>query len=347
LIALGRARGSAAVFYRTNAQSRALEEALVQAGIPYVIVGSTRFYERREIKDLIAYLRFVHNPNDDISLARVINVPPRGIGRVTWDRMRAAAEQRGVSIWEVLTSGVGALGLSAAAAKRVEQFRQAAAAWLEMRTSAEVTPLITHILEDTGYAAHLEHLPGDEARSRIENVQELLTVSQNFDTQYDAREVEEEDPDLGPLGAFLEQLALASEVDTYESRANAVTLMTVHNSKGLEFDFVFVVGMEEGIFPHGRSTNGGTEAGVEEERRLCYVAMTRARKELTLAYAVKRHLYGTTQFNFPSRFLEEIPGESLAQERRREPRFTDASPSDLPVAVAHDAVDATGKYRVG
>jgi DNA helicase-2/ATP-dependent DNA helicase PcrA len=253
-----------------------------------------------------------------------------------------------VSIWGALSEGAAALGLSGAAAKRVDQFREAAAAWHEMRESPEVTSLLARILEDTSYTSFLENLPGDDARSRIENVHELLTVSQNFDAQYDARELDEEDPKLGALAAFLEQLTLASEVDTYESRANAVTLMTVHNSKGLEFDHVFVVGLEEGIFPHGRSTNGGTETGVEEERRLCYVAITRARKELTLTYAVRRHLYGMTQFNFPSRFLEEIPGDRFAQERHREPRILDAPVIQTADVHLHaENTDTAGKYRVG
>ena len=344
LHALGPARGNAAVFYRTNAQSRAVEEALVEAGVPYVIVGSTRFYERREIKDLIAYLRFVHNPNDDVSLARVINVPPRGIGRVTWDRLRVAADVRGTSIWGVLGEGAPAIELAGAAARRVDQFREAASRWLELREGRDVTPLLEHIIEQTGYAGYLENLPGDEGRNRIENVQELLTVSQNFDAIYDERELAEDDPDLGALAAFLEQLALASDVDSYESRANAVTLMTVHNSKGLEFDHVFVIGMEEGIFPHGRSTNGASELGVEEERRLCYVAMTRARKELTLAYAVKRHLYGTTQFNFPSRFLEEIPSEHVHQHKRAAAAtYATPYPSSSRAARGRRSVDANGE----
>jgi len=348
LTALGPARGGAAVFYRTNAQSRAIEEALVHAGMPYVIVGGTRFYERREIKDLIAYLRFVHNPDDDVSLARVVNVPPRGIGKVTWDRMRAMAEAGRESIWSVLSRGAASIGMGPQAGKRVDQFASAAAAWLEMRGATEVTPLLNRILEDTGYISYLENLPGDDGRGRVENVQELLTVSQNFDSVYDARELSDEDPNLGALSAFLEQLALASEVDTYESRANAVTLMTVHTSKGLEYDSVFVIGMEEGIFPHGRSTNGGTEAAIEEERRLCYVAMTRARKELALVYAVKRHLYGATQFNFPSRFLEEIPREHLAEVRRRVPLRTPVEEARFEDRV-HEPREETsaGMYRVG
>jgi DNA helicase-2/ATP-dependent DNA helicase PcrA len=349
LLALGSARGGAAVFYRTNAQSRAMEEALVQAGVPYVIVGSTRFYERREIKDLIAYLRFVHNPHDDVSLARIVNVPARGIGRVTWDRMRAAATATAGSLWNVLTNDAGSIGFSASAAKRTNEFVRAAGQWIAMRGSSQVTPLLTKILEDTGYASYLEHLAGGEGASRLENVQELVTVAQNFDAAYDARELDREDPDLGPLATFLEQLALASEVDNYEARSNAVTLMTIHNSKGLEFDHVFVIGMEEGIFPHGRSTSSGSHNAIEEERRLCYVAITRARAALSLVYAVQRHLYGTTQFNFPSRFLEEIPREHLEEARppQEQAYATSAAASVSAAAERISEPETFGRYRVG
>ncbi len=348
LIALGSKRGDAAVFYRTNAQSRAFEEALIEAGLPYVIVGSTRFYERREVKDLIAYLRFVHNPDDDLSLARIINVPARGIGRVTWDRLRAHAEANGTSIWRALGGGAARAGLSGAAARRVEAFREAASTWIAMRNDPEVTPLLARILDESGYVAFLEQIRGDEARSRLENVRELLTVSQNFDAVYDRRELDEEEPDLGALGAFLEQLALASDIDSYENRSRAVTLMTVHNAKGLEFDTVFVAGMEEGIFPHGRSTNGGDETAIEEERRLCYVAMTRARKELTLTYATKRHLYGVTQFNFPSRFLDEIPSERLVHEQSRKKARPVVSAEPLFPGDTTAAIESpSGRYRIG
>jgi DNA helicase-2/ATP-dependent DNA helicase PcrA len=313
--ALGRRRGDAAVFYRTNAQSRAIEEELIRRGIPYVIVGATRFYERREIKDLIAYLRFVQNPNDDLSLARIINVPARGIGRVTWDRLRAAAEANASSTWQAIASDDAAGVLSGAARQRVDRFRRVAAGWLRDADAATVTPLLERVIGDAGYVEFLENLPGDDGRARVENVHELLTVSQSFDAQYADRRIDEDDRDLGALATFLEQLALVSDIDGYAQQGGAVTLMTLHNSKGLEFPHVFIAGMEEGIFPHARST-GDDERGMEEERRLCYVGITRARRELTLLHAVKRHVFGTQQFNFPSRFLEEIPSSVTSAERR-------------------------------
>ncbi len=314
LIALGDERGKAAVFYRTNAQSRAVEEELVRRRLPYVIVGATRFYERKEIKDLIAYLRFVENPADEIGLARIINVPTRGIGRVSWDKIRAEATARGSTLWDILNDEQAEAGLGSAAKAKVGAFREIVRGWLNDRGEASVTSLLARIIEDTGYVSWLEGAGTDEARARIENIRELMTVSQNFDADFDQRELDPEEPDNGPVAAFLEQITLASEIDNYESREQAVTLMTVHLSKGLEFPHVFVAGMEEGIFPHSRSTDSG-DAAIEEERRLCYVAMTRARKQLSLLYAVRRHLYGTTQFNFSSRFIDEIPADLIDKQR--------------------------------
>jgi DNA helicase-2/ATP-dependent DNA helicase PcrA len=311
LIGLGEARSDAAVFYRTNAQSRALEEALVQARIPYTIVGTTRFYERREIKDLVAYLRFVHNPDDDVSLARVINVPARGIGRVTWERLRAAAAERGVSVWSCVRAGLAAPLLGTAARGKIERFAATATDWLAERYTPQMSLLLAAIVDDTDYLTYLEKLPGEDGRGRVENVGELMNVTRNFDNSFNPHPTDPDDPAIGPLAAFLEQLTLAAAVDSYEG-GGAVTLMTVHNSKGLEFAHVFLIGMEEGIFPHARSTADEDGAGIEEERRLCYVGMTRARVELTLVHAVKRQLFGNLQFNFASRFLDEIPGEHTA-----------------------------------
>jgi DNA helicase-2/ATP-dependent DNA helicase PcrA len=305
LLALGTRRRDAAIFYRTNAQSRAIEESLVRARIPYVIVGTTRFYERREVKDLLAYLRFVLNPADDLSLARIINVPARGIGRTTWETLVARAVRDGGPVWPSLETAAPAL--KSAARVRIEGFRRMVEVWQRRDASSGVTPLLESIIRDTGYATYLSQLPGEEVTGRLENVRELITVAQTFDES-----PPDEDPEAptNPLARFLEQLALASDVDGYEARENAVTLMTIHNAKGLEFDHVFIAGMEEGLFPHARSTNGD-ERGIEEERRLCYVGITRARHELTLLRAVRRHVFGATQFNLPSRFLDEIPHDLL------------------------------------
>ena len=313
IAALGEARGRAAVFYRTNAQSRAVEDELVRRRIKYIIVGGTRFYERREVRDLIAYLRFVHNPSDDLSLERVINVPHRGIGRTTWERLRAAADARGIPTWQLLSQSDAASTLGSAARSRIEAFRIAAGAWLDGRDPG-VAPLLLRMLEDTGYIAFLESRPDDDAVGRTENVKELVTVAQLFDEEYAALSPEAREESPGPLAAFLERLALASDIDGYQNQAQAVTLMTVHTAKGLEFSHVFLVGMEEGIFPHSRSVDDDGR-GIEEERRLCYVGMTRARESLVLTRARRRHVFGATQFNLVSRFIDEIPVALLQHER--------------------------------
>jgi len=353
LKALGRERGEAAVFYRTNAQSRAIEEGLVEAAIPYVVVGATRFYERREVKDLIAYLRFLHNPDDDVSLARIINVPARGIGRVTWDRLRTTAAAADMPVWRCVSGRAGDAGLGAGARARVEHFAAMVTGWLEHvdADADEVTPMLTRLIEDSGYVAFLENLPGDDGHARVENVQELVTVAQNFDAVFDRRELEEEDAELGVLSAFLEQLTLASAVDGYENRGGTVTLMTAHNSKGLEFGHVFLAGMEEGIFPHSRATSENPDGGIEEERRLCYVGMTRAQKQLTLLHAQRRHLFGQAQFNFPSRFLDELPPERVEREHAEARTASSFYDPHVPTIEA-EAIDdgpgrAAGRYRVG
>ena len=358
---LGESRKDAAIFYRTNAQSRVFEDELVRNRMRYVIVGTTRFYERREIKDLVAYLRFVHNPTDDLSLGRIINVPTRGIGRITFEKLTVAATEAGIPIWNLLFDGSDPL-LRGQARSKIEHFVGLAKNWLESAADATVTEIIERIIDDTGYIAYLESSPGDDALARIENVRELLTVSQEFDSNYDPRELDDEDPNLGPLAVFLEQLSLTAEIDNYDDDAGAVTLMTIHNSKGLEFDQVFMAGMEEGVFPHSRSTDAGSE-GMEEERRLCYVGITRARKKLTLLHAVKRHLFGTAQFNFPSRFLEEIPAElmttekakiSFAEGASRDNRGRPHAASQVGSQVLPEAelspsskVSASGTYKVG
>ncbi len=311
--ALGNARGKAAVFYRTNAQSRALEEELVRSRIPYVIVGGTRFYERREVRDLLGYLRFVHNPANDLSLERIINVPARGIGRTTWERIKAAAAASGIAVWELLADDVALADIGTAARSRLQAFRVAAKAWID-GTFPGVAPMLLRILEDSGYIAFLESRPDDDPIGRTENVKELVTVAQLFDEDFAALPPEAREESPGPLAAFLERLALASDIDNYKNRAQAVTLMTVHTAKGLEFSHVFLVGMEEGIFPHSRSVNDDGH-GIEEERRLCYVGITRARERLVLTRARRRHVFGATQFNFASRFLDEIPAALLQHER--------------------------------
>ncbi|HXC50720.1 MAG TPA: UvrD-helicase domain-containing protein [Candidatus Limnocylindrales bacterium] len=340
LMSLGAARGRAAVFYRTNAQSRAIEEELVRARMPYVIVGGTRFYERREVRDLIAYLRFANNPADDLSLERIINVPARGIGRTTWERLLDCAARaprdpreptRGTSVWQAIADDSFAVTLGGAARSRLVQFRTAAHGWLEGVFDG-VAPLLLRILDDTGYLAYLEGRPDDDPTGRIENVKELVSVAQMFDEEFDAAA----NPEIpSPLVGFLERLALASDVDSYESREQAVTLMTVHNSKGLEYSHVFMLGMEEGVFPHSRSV-GEDERGVEEERRLCYVGMTRARERLVLTRARRRYVFGSVQYNFASRFLDEIPPALLVHERSSSEHLEPAALREKPAQERFD-----------
>ena len=292
LTASGGPAGDIAVFYRTNAQSRALEEELVRNRIPYLIVGTTRFYDRREVKDLLAYLRIAANPDDGVSLLRIINVPARGIGKTTVETLEQAATQRGTSLAQAIAAAA-AIGLGPTACARLTEFDQLCTR-LRAAAAGPVTALLRSVLAETGY---LERLHGDnsaEAEARVENIQELLTATEEFDRSA-------EDPSLP---AFLEQVALIADLDTYAAAQERVTLMTLHNSKGLEYPVVFIIGMEEGLFPHERSLE---PAAIEEERRLCYVGFTRARQRLHLVHARKRHLYGRTQENLPSRFLSEIP----------------------------------------
>ncbi len=303
--------GDIAIFYRTNAQSRALEEELVRARVAYSIVGSTRFYDRREVKDLLAYLRVLANPLDSISLLRILNVPPRGIGKTTIDKLEEAAVVRGLSLAAVIADASTAR-LTPAAAARLADFDRLCARVRALGT-ASVTPLLHAIIQETSYAERLQTEGTPDGDARLENINELLTVAGEFDATAD-------DPSLT---AFLEQLALIADVDVYAPTQDRVTLMTLHNSKGLEFPVVFIIGLEEGLFPHERSLDHPD--AIEEERRLCYVGFTRARQRLYLVHAQHRHVFGRTQQNLPSRFLAEVP--ELLVHREEDPR---AARSDEP-----------------
>ena len=299
----GRRPGDMAVFYRTNAQSRALEDELVYQQIPYTIIGATKFYDRKEIKDLLAYLRVSANPLDTVSLKRIINTPTRGIGRTTVDALAATAAANGVALFE-LVYDPGPSGLPLAAANRVSRFGDMLQRLRGLR-DGPVTALVQRVIDDTGYLGRLED-GTPEGTSRGENVREFITVTREFDATAG-----------GSLPDFLEQIALVADVDTLTESSERLTLMTIHNSKGLEFPVVFLTGMEEGLFPHGRSTQEA--GGAEEERRLCYVGMTRARERLYLLHAASRNLFGRRVANPPSRFLREIPDGCLARDSA-EPR---------------------------
>lgn len=292
--------GDVAVLYRTNAQSRALEEAMVKTGIPYKIIGGLRFYQRKEIKDILAYVRVIANPSDDVSLMRIINVPRRGIGDATVNKLKAAAEEGNKSVFDIITN-IDQLSLSPSLKNKLQKFRLMMEDFIRMSKTIAIPDLMNHILEETGYMDELVNENTTEALSRIENLQEMIGV---------AKEFEQRSSGLG-LEDFLTELALVSDVDDMQEMEQAVVLMTLHSAKGLEFPIVFLSGMDEGIFPHSRSLLDDNQ--LEEERRLCYVGITRARKKLYLTRAWQRSLYGNTSYYMSSRFLNEISPEYLIE----------------------------------
>ncbi len=279
-----------AVLYRTNAQSRSLEEAFLRYNVPYQIIGGVRFYERKEIKDILAYLRFLYQPNDLVSLARVINLPPRGLGDTSLNKFFAYVRGNGVAVSDVLSDPVQVDGLTPRACKSFEQFGTLVDGLRSDIERLSLSDLIEAVLRRSGYQ---EWLSDGSAigEDRLENLQEFIGVAKSYDH-------------LG-LEDFLTEIALIADVDQYKGDADTVTLMTLHAAKGLEFNTVFMVGMEEGIFPHSRTFFEPSE--LEEERRLCYVGMTRAKQRLYMVSAMSRMLYGTSQHNVPSRFLSDIP----------------------------------------
>lgn len=300
----GRSLSEMAVLYRTNAQSRALEDALRNRGIPYRIFGGLRFYDRKEIKDIIAYLRVIHNPSDAVSVGRIINVPARGIGHTTIEKLMDSAASAGVSLYQAAMNP-DAAAVTASAGKKLREFT---AMMERMRSDAPrmtITDLVRRVIHDTGYGAALEQEKNVESRIRLENLTELLTATEDF---------QEQNRDAS-LAEFLDQVALITDTEQQAAAEHrrggpeSVTLMTLHNAKGLEFSLVFMAGMEEGLFPHSRSTE--SEEELEEERRLCYVGITRARERLVLTHASERRLYGYPQSNLVSRFVQEIPDEAM------------------------------------
>lgn len=285
-----------AILYRTNNQSRVLEEKLMMKNIPYKIIGGQNFYQRKEIKDIIAYLRVISNPTDDIAVERIINVPKRGIGVTTVDKVKDYARAYGMDLYEALMDVENIPGLSRAAAK-IKKFTNLIEGYKKDEYYGEIEKLTKDILDDTGYVSELAAENTDEANGRIENIDEL--VSKIVEYQENA-----EDP---VLSEFLEEVALVSEIDNLSEDSSYVVLMTVHSAKGLEFPYVFLCGMEDGLFPGYMSIMSGDNEELEEERRLCYVAITRAMKKLTISYAKKRMVRGEMQYNIVSRFVKEVP----------------------------------------
>ncbi|MEM9074744.1 MAG: UvrD-helicase domain-containing protein [Myxococcota bacterium] len=329
LRAKGESLQEIAVFYRTHAQSRVIEEALRQANIPYRIVGGVRFYDRAEIKDVLAYLRVLHNPADDVSLVRIINSPARGIGKTTITRLLAAAAEHGVSVWDIICE-IDDHPRVGAGAKKVRAFRDLMQKLMDDAKTLPFEDLGGAVLEDTGYVRALKNeaekaTGGPEAEARIDNLEELVGSMQLF-----AQEHEE-----ASLAAFLEEVTLSSVADESDP-SEKVTLMTVHAAKGLEFDTVMVTGLEEGMFPRKGTDPGEDPEEMEEERRLAYVAFTRARRQLILSFAAIRRIFGRTQWGDPARFLREIPKDE-AQWIGIEPK---RAPARMPRAYRPDPWEA-------
>jgi superfamily I DNA/RNA helicase len=343
LVDEGSSRAEIAVFYRTNSQSRVLEDTLVRAEIAYQVIGGTKFYDRAEIKDAIAYLTTLVNPQDVGAFTRIVNSPRRGIGATSISRLLAYANTSGETVWELAVAPELVPGLGAAAIKALRRFMGTMEILRErLESGATISALLKETLRETGYLDYLEAERTIEAQGRIENLEELVNVA----VEYDAGAGEQ-----GTLGEFLQQIALVADADTRSDDEGLVTLMTLHNAKGLEYPIVFMIGCEEGVFPHSRALD---EGGLEEERRLCYVGITRAERDLYMTSARSRTVFGARSFGIPSRFVGEIPGE-LTDHERQAPRSFGSfraratswhSPGTDPIAPSR-AQPPPAAYRLG
>lgn len=315
--------GDMAILYRTNAQSRVLEEALIKRALPYTMVGGTKFYDRKEIKDVLAYLRVLYNPFDDLSLLRIINVPKRSIGATTVSKLQDYARENGTSLFMTLTQLHLVDTIKGKTKEKLEEFGVLIFTLVAEMDDKSVLDILEAILDRTGYLAQLEESTDPQDQARAENIGELLSVAKDFQ-------------DTNPTGTvedFLEQVALVNDVDSFEQEESKVTLMTLHAAKGLEFPIVFLGGLEEGLFPHSRTLMNPEE--IEEERRLAYVGITRAEKELYISNATTRTVFGRTSSYLPSRFIDEIPAElvdSLRAKRRIPDDIKPTVPRHMSVA---------------
>jgi len=301
-----------AVLYRTNAQSRSIEEAMMSASIPYKIVGGLKFYDRKEIKDIIAYLKLIYNHNDSQALKRIINEPKRSIGDTTVNKLSSFADENDMSIYQALKHLDKIEDINVSTKARLANFYAMIEEFTSFQNNYKLSEYVSYILEKSGYIAELDKEESIENQSRKENLQEFVNVVEEF--EQDEFSLDPED-DLGVLGNFLSQVALVSDIDEIQDEDNSITLMTLHSAKGLEFPIVFMVGMEDGIFPHGRSIAFGvTNSELEEERRLMYVGITRAKEKLYLTHAKSRKVWGNYQTNPKSRFIEEIPYALIDEE---------------------------------
>lgn len=289
--------GDMSILYRTNAQSRVLEEALIKRALPYTMVGGTKFYDRKEIKDVLAYLRVLYNPFDDLSLLRIINVPKRSIGATTVAKLQDYAREKGTSLFMTLTQLHLIDSIKGKTKEKLEEFGILIFTLVSEMEDKTVLDILESILDRTGYLAQLEESTDPQDQARAENIGELLSVAKDFQDTNPSGTVED----------FLEQVALVNDVDSFEQEEAKVTLMTLHAAKGLEFPIVFLCGLEEGLFPHSRTLMNPEE--IEEERRLAYVGITRAEKELYISNATTRTVFGRTSSYLPSRFIDEIPEE--------------------------------------
>jgi len=328
LIEGGYSASEIAVFYRTNAQSRVLEDVLVRQDVPYQVIGGPRFYERAEIRDATAYLNVLVNPSDAGSLLRIANRPRRGIGQTSLARVVTHAEATGRTLFEAMADPEAA-GVTAAACRAIRGFHATMQSLQALAQELPVDELLERVLEKTGTLDALEAERTIEARGRIENLQELVGV---------AREYRQQTADATVAG-FLQDVALVSDQDTIRDDRGLVTLMTLHNAKGLEFRAVFMIGMEEGIFPHVRAVE---EQGVEEERRLCYVGMTRAMERLTMTHTMSRSLFGRRSYNLASRFLDELPSEAERERLRPSSWSGYGSPASAAPRGTSELVVSTG-----
>ena len=309
-----------AVLYRTNAQSRLFEEKLLMANIPYKLVGGVNFYARKEIKDLLAYLKTVDNAKDDLAVRRIINVPKRGIGATTLSRVQDYASERGMGFYDALREAeqIPSIGRAAVKVEPFVTFIQTLRSKQEFLSPSE---LLKDIIESTGYVEELRNEGTDEAEARIENIDELITKVVSY----------EEENEAPTLSGFLEEVALVADIDSVDGDDNQVLLMTLHSAKGLEFPYVYLAGMEDGIFPSYMTITADDPTEIEEERRLCYVGITRAMKELTLSCAQQRMIRGETQYNKVSRFIKEIPRELVELGRE----FPEKKLKEIPMPTSY------------
>jgi len=349
----GGSRSDIAVFYRTNAQSRVLEDTLVRYGVGYQVIGGTRFYERAEIKDALAYLTLLVNPHDVVSFQRIVNSPRRGIGQTSQARIVNHANTVGEPIFDVALAPEDVPGLGAAAVKAVGRFMETIERLRDRAERSAVGELLHDVLHETGYLDALEQERTIESQGRLENLEELVGVAREYDTVRGGAAAppgaEAADGQEPSVEEFLQQIALFTQQDDLDDDEGTVTLMTLHNAKGLEYDVVFMIGCEDGVFPHSRAIESGD---VEEERRLCYVGMTRARRELTLTHARTRALYGGREWNVPSRFLAEIPVELTDADehethRSSQTRWSGGGGAGAPAALRREPASAGASFAIG